>query len=169
MENMSTAVRTALRSEIELTREKFHRFLVTVPDCALKLPSKVPVWTNGEILYRMSLSPLVIKSMLKRNFGHWSRLLLPKLVTGPLRQRGDDLYIRSRSHRSTLWCLANLYENNCNLVLEMLDELSDDDFEKNLVIPDGDPLLSRQVTVEQLFHYVKNHFDSYRKQINSGK
>lgn len=46
-----------LKAEIELARERFHRFLATIPEEALELPSKDSYWTNGELLYRMSVAP----------------------------------------------------------------------------------------------------------------
>jgi hypothetical protein len=164
---MSNAVRIALRSEIELIREKFHRFLVTIPDEVLRLPSKDPAWTNGELLYLMSTSPRIIKSFLKKYTLENNRFqYVSKAITGPLIQKTNEILIRSRGHKLSRWSIAEEYDNTIALVLELLDALSDDDFGKTLTIPDLDPLLSGQVTVENIFHYVKNHFYAYRGQIN---
>jgi hypothetical protein len=166
---MTKDIRIVLRTEIESTLEKFQRLLVAIPEPALSLPSKDPGSTNGELLLRMSVSPLAIKACLKQNLGSWSYLSLPRLVTGPLTQRRGEFFIRSHARDLTLWFLAKEYQENCTTILEMLDEISEDEFEKILVIPDGDPLLQGQVTVEQLFHYVRNYFDAHRKQINLGR
>ena len=163
---MSNAVRIALRGEIELTREKFHRFLVTIPDEALRLPSKDPAWTNGEILYLMSTSPRIIKSFLKRYTSQNIRFNYVSKVTGPLIQKTNEIIIRSRGHKINRWSIAEEYDISSALVLELLDAVSDDEFEKTLTIPDMDPLLSGQVTIEKIFHYVKNHFYAYRDQLN---
>jgi hypothetical protein len=164
---MSNAVRTALRSEIELTREKFHRFLVTIPDDTLRLPSKDPAWTNGELLYQMSTSPRIIKSFLKILRRENTRFhYVSKAITGPMIQKTNEIFIRSRGHQITRWLIAEEYDNTSALVLELLDAVCDDDFEKKLTLPDLDPLLSGQVTVESIFHYVKNHFYAYRNQIH---
>ena len=164
---MSTAVRNALRGEIELTREKFHRFLVTIPDDALKLPSKDPAWTNGELLYLMSTSPRIIKSFLKKYTSENTRFqYVSKAITGPLIQKTNELMIRSRGNKITRWSIAEEYDSMYGLVLELLDQISDADFERTLTIPDLDPLISGQVTIENLFHYVKNHFHTYRHQIS---
>ena len=166
---MSNNIRIVLRSEIESTLERFQRLLVAIPETALSLPSKDPTSTNGELLLRISVSPLAIKACLKRNLGSWSYLSLPRLVTGPLTQRKGEFFMRSQARDLTLWILAKEYQDNCKTILEMLNGISDDEFEKILVIPDGDPLLSGQITVAQLFHYVKNYFDAHRKQINYGE
>lgn len=85
---MNTDIRSTLRTEIELTRQRFHRLLVTIPDAALTLPSKDPDWTNGELLYRMSIASLIIRSTLKMTAADNSkRLPLHQVVTGPLVQR----------------------------------------------------------------------------------
>ncbi len=163
---MSNAVRMALRSEIELTREKFHRFLVTIPDEALGLPSKDPAWTNGELLYLMSTSPRIIKSFLKKYTSETRLNYVSKAITGPLLQKANELMIRTRGHKITRWLIAEEYDNTHVLVLDFLDAVSDNDFGKTLQLPDLDPLLSGQVTIEDIFHYVKRHFYTYRGQIN---
>lgn len=166
---MTEDTRLALRTEIEFTREKFHRMLVTVPEESLQLVSKNPTWTNGEVLYRISISPLFVRSILKRNSGRWSNRLLPKLVTGPLIEWGNEKLIQASFHNLTRLSLAKDFEYHCALALEVLDQVSDDDFEKIVVVSEPDALLPPQVTIEQLFHYIKNHFNLYRKQINSGQ
>ena len=164
---MSNAARIALRREIEITREKFHRFLVTIPDDTLRLSSKDPAWTNGELLYQMSTSPRIIKSFLKNYTRENTRFhYVSKAITGPLIQKTNEIIIRTRGHKITRWLIAEEYDNTFALVLELLDAVCDDDFEKKLTLPDIDPLLSGQVTIENIFHYVKNHFYAYRDQIN---
>ena len=164
---MSNAVRIALRSEIEITREKFHRFLVTIPDEALRLPSKDPAWTNGELLYLMSTSPRIIKSFLKKYSRENTRFdYVSKAITGPLIQKTNEIIIRSRGHTLTRWLIAEEYDSTIALVLGLLDGFSEDDFRKTLEIPDLDPLLSGQVTIENIFHYVKKHYYAYRAQVS---
>jgi hypothetical protein len=164
---MSNAVRIALKGEIEFVREKFHRFLVTIPEETLRLPSKDPAWTNGELLYLMSTSPRILKSLLRKHTSQNTRFhYVSKIVTGPLIQKTNEILIRSRGHKITRWLIAEEYDSTSALILELLDAMSDDDFEKTLTIPDLDPLLSGQITIENVFHYVKNHFYAYRNQID---
>jgi hypothetical protein len=152
---MVTVTRVALQDEIIRTKEKFHRWLVTIPEDALQHPSRDPGWTNGEIIYRISISPLVIKSALKRSPGNRSSFFHPKLVTGALIQKTNEISIRANARNITLWSLAKEYEENCNLILALLDGITDADFEKQITIMEDDPLLSGSTTVAQLFHYVK--------------
>jgi len=166
---MSREVRLTLRAEIEITREKFHRLLVTVPEESLKLPSKDPGWTNGELLYSMCLAPMIIKTVLKQNANvKWRRPVFPKIVTGSLVQLTNEMFIRSRARHSTREAIAQEYDQTNHQILELLDGISEDGFDKQLVVYESVPLLHSQVTVEQLFHYVMKHFDVHRKQINSG-
>ncbi len=166
---MSIATRATLRTEIEITQERFARFLVTIPDEALKTPSKDPAWTNGELLYLMSVAPRLIRSVLKKYMRENPRPgYVFKNITGPLIQKTNEVLTRARGQNSTRWTIAAEYDSTCALVLELLDALSEDDFGKTLDIPDMDPLLPRHITIEELFHYVKNHFSTYSKQINLG-
>jgi hypothetical protein len=166
---MNVTTRTELRSEIELAREKFHRFLVTIPDTSLKLPSKYSGWTIGQLLYLMSVSPRIIKSVLKRHTQenpHHS--YISKIITGPLLQKTNEMFIRSQGDHATRWTIATEYDNTYMIVLELLDAISDDDFDKTLTIPDIDPLLPTQITIENLFHYVKHHFEIFSQKIDPG-
>lgn len=167
---MTAYLHIELKAEIEMTREKFHRFLATIPEDALKLPSKDTDWTNGELLYRMSVAPLIIKSILKKNKRENSKPFpIPAVVTGPLIQRTNEMFIRSRAANSTRWSIAREYAETCKVVLEMLEGIPDDGFERKLIIFEDDPLLSKPATVEELFHYVRKHFETYCKQINLTK
>ena len=167
---MNTETLIDLRSEIEMTKERFHRMLVTIPEEALRLPSKCAKWTNGEVLYRMTLAPLIVRSILKRNFGNMSQPRLPKLVTGPLIEWGSERRIRSAVRKLTLLALAKDYEYNCALLVEILDRFVDEDFATTVMIPEPEKLLLPPwVTVEQLLHYVKDHFNLYRRLIQVDK
>jgi hypothetical protein len=164
---MITEARIALQTEIEITRERFQRLLVLIPEECLKQPSKDPGWTNGEMLCQMSAAPLIIQSILRRNSTWISRYpAITQIVTGSLVQKSNEVLIRSHARNATRLSIAKEYEETCALVLEMLDATSDDSFGKKLLISESDPLLPKDSTVEQLFHYVKNHFDIHRQQIN---
>lgn len=166
---MTTDLHYTLRFEISITQDKFHRFLITIPEAALKLPSKHADWNNGELLYLMSISPLIVKSILRKNI---SASAFPRSlsngVTDPLIQGVNETFIRSRAQNATRFSIALEYDETCARVLDMLAEIPDDGFAKNLTVFERDALLPDIVTVEQLFHYVKRHFDAYRQQIDLG-
>jgi hypothetical protein len=115
----------------------------------------------------MSTSPRIIKSFLKKYTRETTRFhYVSKSITGPLIQKTNEIIIRSRGHKITRWLIAEEYDSTSALVLELLDAVSDHDFQKTLMIPDLDPLLSGSVTIENIFHYVKNHFYTHRHHIN---
>jgi hypothetical protein len=67
---MMPNVQATLQHEIELTSEKFQPFLVIIPEQVLHCSSKDIHWTNAEILYKISISPLMIHSVLiDKSFG----------------------------------------------------------------------------------------------------
>ena len=166
---MTTDLHHTLRFEISITREKFHRFLITIPDAVLNLPSKNPGWKNGELLYLMSLSPLIIKSILIKNmYASAFSCSLSNRLTNPRIQGRNEVYIRSRARNATCFAIAMEYNETCSRVLEMLAKIPDDGFAKYLTVYERDELLPPIVSAEQLFHYVKKHFDTYRHQIDLG-
>jgi hypothetical protein len=72
---------------------------------------------------------------------------------------------RYGARNSTPEFLAKEYDKAHKATIEALAEVDDADFEKKLYYPDWDPLLSGEVTLERLFHYVRVHFDSHAEQI----
>lgn len=164
---MSTDLYYTLKIEISTTRDKFHRLLSTIPDAALNLPSKNPSWNNGELLYLMSLSPLIIKSNLTKNLyaRAFSSSLSNRLINPRIEGRSEG-HIRLQARNATCFSIAVEYNENCAQVLEMLAKIPDDGFAKYLTVYERDELLPPIVTVDRLFQYVKKHFDNYRPQIN---
>lgn len=159
---MTSIIRATLQQEIEHVREKYQRFLILIPEASLHRPSKDINWTNAEILYKISVSPLMIHSVLRRNFGPWTQRVLPLPGTGSLFSRWEEKSVRSHARRVSLFDLAQEYHNNCNEALKILNQLQEQDFQKTVTIAETDLLLSGRVEVEELFHYVKIYYDQYR-------
>jgi hypothetical protein len=164
---MDTGIHSTLQNEIEWTQQKFHRLLVTVPDTAMKLSSKDPGWTNGELLDRMSVAGLIIPHVLKNNAAENPRLsFIFQIVRSNVIYRTKESFVRTRAANINHWAIAWQYDNTTAPVLEALDSIPNNSFDQMLQISDSDPLLPGPVTVEQLFHYAKNHFDAYSQQLN---
>jgi hypothetical protein len=61
--------------------------------------------------------------------------------------------------------LATAYDAATTRIIATLERVQDDDFVKSAVYPGWDPLLSGEVSLEKLFHYVKAHFETHEPQI----
>ncbi|MBN2392864.1 MAG: DinB family protein [Anaerolineae bacterium] len=158
--------REELRQEIMETRRRFHQLLERVPDEAFRLPSTTPEWMIGEVLYHMSLAPRFLTADIKFIVGQrWLYRLVIRLIPKWL---FDGLMIRltryGARHLSRQF-LAKAYDKAHALTLAALDAVADEDFEKSMHYPDWDPLLSGQVTLERLFHYVSAHFNWHAAQV----
>ena len=158
--------REALREEIMETRQRFHQLLVRVPDEAFDLPSTTPEWTIGEVLYHMSLAPRFlttdVKMIIRQSwFYRLGIRLVPKWLFDGLMVRLTRFGARHLSRQF----LAKEYDKAHALTLAALDTVADEDFEKSMEYPDWDPLLSGQVTLERLFHYVTVHFNWHAAQV----
>lgn len=155
-------IQATLQHEIVLTSEKFQPFLILIPEASLHRPSKDINWTKAEILYKISVSPLLIHSVFRRNFGPWTQRVLPLPGTGSLFPRWEEKSVRSHARRISLFGLAQEYHNNCNAALKIPTQLEEQDFQKTVVTSEKDSLLSGRVKVEELFHYIKKYSDQYR-------
>jgi uncharacterized damage-inducible protein DinB len=160
-------IREQLRNEIEDTWTAFHQLLDSLPDETFTLPSGNPAWTIGEVLYHMSLAPRFLISDVRIITGQsWITRLLPVLMPTRLFNWLNKVLTRYGARQLSRQFLAQEYDRAHTSTLQALDSVSDDDFSLRVFYPDWDPLLSGEVTLERLFHYVKNHFDAHAAQIN---
>lgn len=160
-------LRHQLRLEIIETRYRFHQLLERIPDQALHSPSDNPAWTIGEVLYHLSLAPRFVIAdvrMITRN--SWIYLLIPRLIPKSLFDWINAKLTRLGARHLSREFLANEYDKAHQIALHALEIVADEDFQKSVTYPDWDPLLSGEVTLERLFHYIKNHFDAHASEIN---
>jgi len=162
------SVRDELHQEIEGTRTAFHQLLATIPDEALSRPSDNPAWTIGEVLYHMSLAPRLMVADVSMITGeHKSYQLVPKLIPQALFDWVNKVYTRSQGRNLSRSELADAYDQATAKILQTLASVQDEDFQKSAIYPGWDPLLSGEVTLVQLFHYVKAHFELHEQQIRN--
>jgi hypothetical protein len=161
---MST--REQLRQEIEATKVAFHQLLDSIPEEAYDLPSDNPAWNVGEVFYHMSIAPRLlgndVKMITRQN---WIYRLVPILIPKAVFDWLNKVLTRYGARNLSRDFLAREYDKAHDATVKALDGVADDDFAKHLHYPDWDPLLSGEVTLERLFHYVKAHFDSHAEQI----
>jgi hypothetical protein len=160
------SVRDELHQEIEETCVAFHQLLEKVPDEALSRPSDNPAWTNGEVLYHMSLAPRFMVadvSMITSQRNVYK--LLPRLIPQALFDWVNKVYTRSKGRDLSRQELADAYDRATANILETLGLVKEEDFTKSAIYPGWDPLLSGEVTLAKLFHYVKAHFEFHKQQM----
>ncbi|MCL4872379.1 MAG: maleylpyruvate isomerase N-terminal domain-containing protein [Anaerolineae bacterium] len=160
------SIRDDLRREIEETRTAFHRLVDEVPEEALSRPSDNPAWTIGEVLYHMSLAPRLMVADVSMITGERQAYrLLPKLIPQALFDWVNKVYTRSKGRNLSHRELIEAYDQATVKILQVLESVGKEDFEKRAVYPGWDPLLAGEVTLAQLFHYVKAHFEVHEGQI----
>jgi hypothetical protein len=161
---MST--REKLRMEIIETQEAFHQLLESIPEDAFGIPSDNPAWTIGEVLYHMSLAPRFLSQDVKMiTTQNWMYKIIPILIPKQLFDWLNKKLTKYGARKLSREFIAAEYNKAHRATLKALDEVKEADFEKKLNYPDWDPLLSGEVTLERLFHYVKLHFEAHTEQI----
>lgn len=160
------SIRDELHQEIEDTRDAFQQLLEKVPDEALSRPSHNPAWTIGEVLYHMSLAPsLMVADVSMITSQRKIFEFIPQLIPQALFDWANKVYTRSKGRNLSRQELADAYDQATAKILKTLEAVEDEDFNKSAVYPGWDPLLCGEVTLVQLFHYVKAHFEVHEEQI----
>ena len=160
---MAQDARIALRTNIERTRQQFHRLLNMMPEAALTQPSKNPAWTNGELLTHMCMAPRRMLSRMK-NVVDQSWVYPPLLKLSPRTIR--EIHIRYKARTSTILSLGIEFDKTCLFALKLLEEMWDQDFESSLFVDSGDALLSGKVTRQDIFDYLSCYFETHSKQLD---
>ena len=160
------SVQDELFAEITATREAFHSLLGKVPVETYSLLSDNPDWTVSEVLYHMSVAPRMLGTDVKMIMRQsWLLRLIPSIVPKQLFDWLNKQLTRYGARNSTPESLAEAYDQAHQATLKALTELSEEDFARQVDYPDWDPLLSGEVNIERLFHYVKVHFDSHAERL----
>jgi hypothetical protein len=154
-------IKERLRVEIESTCQDFHQLLVEVPQDMLDIPSLNPDWTIRETLYHMSLAP--------RNLPTDVRMIrhlkwVPKLPSGPFNRLNSHLTRRGARNLDKP-ALAAKYDDAHARTLIALESIKDEEWAFGVDYPDWDPMLSGEVTIEPLFHYIRLHCDTHAEEI----
>jgi hypothetical protein len=131
-----------------------------------KQPSDNPAWTVAEMLYHLSIAPRFVgedvKIFLRLN---WLYLIIPIVIPKKLFDWFIKEFTRYGARRATPLFLAQQYDKAHAAALKALAGVGDEDFARRLYYPDWDPILSGEVTLEMVFHYIKAHFDSHASQL----
>jgi hypothetical protein len=160
------SLREQIHNEIVETRLRFHQLLDRIPDKALYMPSDNPAWTIGEVLYHMSIAPrFVILDVRMISGQRWVYRLISRIVPKSLFDWLNSRLTRFGARNFSRQFLASEYDKAHEIAIKALDGIADEDFEKSMSYPDWKPMLSGEVTLEKLFHYVKNHFDEHAADI----
>jgi hypothetical protein len=158
----TVVLRAAIRADLEAARAVFQRVLDAVPDADLSRPSANPAWTNGELLYHMTMDMDFIPAEVRVvRQGWW----FPKPPAW-LFNRLNILYTRRQARRMTRPLLARKYEANHAALLAALDTVQDDEWRRTTVYPAVDPpFLRGRVSIARIFRYHAHHVREHAAQI----
>ena len=159
-------IKDDLRLELTQTCEAYHTLLAEIPDEAFSKPSDNPPWTIGEVLFHMSLAPRFMTTDLKMIISRpWLAKVFTFLAPQSIFDRVNDWYTRYGARNLNRSFLAEQYDKANLRALKSLETVQEQDFQKSLMYPGYDPILSGEVTVEKLYRYIRLHFDEHAAQI----
>jgi hypothetical protein len=159
-------LKTKLISEIQETRGKFLALLEATPESDYSLPTRNPAWTVGELLFHITLGPHALA------FEIWMILHARGLFQFGLNTLPFKLFNRvnarfaRRGARITRLGLIKAYGKAHTVIRSRLRRTREEDFQKSVSYPAAlEASLAGEVTVERLFHYVKEHFAAHAVQM----
>ena len=173
----SVSIRESVRLEYESARAAFHGVLDSLSEADLKTRSKNPGWTNGEVLFHVTLGFQIILTLLpmamffSRLPKSWSRIFATVLnaftwlfnpVNAAGARGGAVIYRRDN--------IGPRFDRLIDALLKKLNSIKDGDWQKGMYYPKRwDPLFSEFMTLEKLFRYPVEHCRFHLKQISPGQ
>jgi len=152
-----------IRAELEATRASFHELLLSIPEDYWNKPTSNPAWTVGELVFHMTVALRMLPEDVRliRRLGWTPRP--PASLFNWLNER----LTRRGARGLTPEEVGEKYDAAHDGVLRLMDTIRDDEWGKGMDYPDWDPLLSGHVTLERLFHYPAQHFESHAEQLRN--
>jgi hypothetical protein len=163
---MST--KETLRAEIEATRLEFHHLVEAIPESMYEKYSGNPAWTVGDVLYHLSLGPRALA--LEVNWlVHAPRLYQFLLAHFPLTlfNRVNAWLTSFGARKPTRAFLESEYEKAHNQLIHVFEKTQETDYGKFAIYPAIEESITGSVSVKQLFHYIKHHYETHAAQIQT--
>jgi deazaflavin-dependent oxidoreductase (nitroreductase family) len=162
---LTISPRVAIHEELEETRQAFHVLIAALNPSDWYLPTATHGWTIGDSLYHviMGLQFIVFEATLIRK-GLW----YPKPPTS-IFVRINPYLTHMIVHRYNLQTVAREYDRWHAVVVKTLESVREDEWERGNQFPHYDPpLLDGFITLKDLFHYAKQHFEAHQEDIHMG-
>lgn len=156
----------SIAQEIEETRKRYIALVNSIPESDYSLPTDNPDWNVGDMLYHMTLGPptLAFESWMIAN-AHGLFQFAMNYVPAKLLERLNGLYAR-KGKRISPQSLIKAYEAGHNRIMSRLKRTREEDLSKSAIYPpEFVTMLSGEVTLERLFHYVTEHFEDHKAQL----
>lgn len=160
------SLKEILAQEMEETRERFVALINSIPESDYSLPTDNPDWNVGDMLFHITLGPptLAFESWMIANAHGLFQLALTYIPARYL-ERINGLYAR-KSKRISCQSLIKAYEAGHTRLMSRLKRTREEDLSKSAVYPpEFVTMLSGVVTLERIFHYIKEHFEDHLAQL----
>jgi hypothetical protein len=109
----------------------------------------------------MSLAPRNLPADV-RMIRHLKRV--PRIPAGPFNRL--NTYLTRRGARNLdKSALADKYDQAHQRTMQALDSIQEEEWDLGVQYPDWDPMLSGFVTIERLFHYIRQHFNAHTEEV----
>jgi len=167
-------VRQSLRSELRSSLVEFHQLLDALTDEDWRKRSRNAGWTNGEILFHITLGFIVVSRLVpiirrearlpKRyslQFAHTLDFLTPPFnrINAFAARMGGKIYNRRR--------IRHKFDRVHAAVIRALHRVKNDELVLGIHLPSRwDPLFGDYMTLEDVFRYPIKHFKFHREQLS---
>lgn len=151
-----------LRDEIvaglEAVKVEFHTLVGSLDSTIWDRPSRNSEWTNGEIIYHITMAMAAIPSDVRViKWAGWFPMPSPRFFDW------INVYItRWGARRYDLGTIGAKFDRDHDKLLRVIEGLGSADFQKSRRYPDVDPpLLTGDVSIETIFRYHIHHARSH--------
>ena len=158
-------VHDAIRNELEETRAAYHNLLATLSPGDWQRKSDNPGWTVGELMYHITMAHEFLPPEARWIVHRRPRFPVPASIFNPL----NMLYTRLMARRYSARTIGRKFDREHKRVLDLLDSLSAEQLQMGTTYPNiGRSLPGGFRTIEEMFHYLTQHFHEHAAEIERG-
>lgn len=166
--------RASIRSELDATRAGFHALLDEITPENLARRSHNPGWTNGEVLFHITLGFILIPVLVPilRVFGRlprrYSKTFAAVLNSGTrpfnaINGLGPRIGTKLLSGRR----LGDQYDRSHRAILRIVDSLPDREWSRGMYYPTRwEPLFADYMLLEDVLRFPSLHFRFHQDQLS---
>jgi len=168
--------RQAVRDEMELARQTFHRLLDSATAAELSRPSNDTKWTNEQLLFHMLFGYLLVVRLLVlvRIFGRLpdgvSRVFASTLEASAKPFHAVNYFGSLGGPRLLGYAgMGRWFDKLVAKLLRRLDRENDSELSRGMHYPiSWDPYFKAYMTLADVYRYPTQHFEHHRRQLTLG-
>ena len=155
------SIREQLRAELEETRLAFYALAEELKPDDWHKPTSHPKWDVSIMMFHLAAAT----NYLPADVAMIRRLNVVIYPPAFIFHAFNNFVTENGARRYKLDTITHAYDKAHKQILKALDSVKDNEWQRGATFPGYDPMMRGYMTITDVFHYVKRHFDVHAAEI----